>query len=173
MGDTDNSVSYNNSALGLNKNNIDVIISDGNWNYHKLINCNHRKIVKVKKDKRGKFLRDEKNNLIKEIIKKDYRNNNNNNIPLDCDRHIIDKAETCLAETMNGSLRGRFARFNRRTKSYSKSYLGLYNAVLLWVNRDMLIENRIRYSSYCGKWKQNVNEVDSSNSSNNVKVKVA
>jgi hypothetical protein len=58
---------------------------------------------------------------------------------------------------MNGSLRGRFARFNRKTKSFSKSYKGLYNAVFLWVNRDMLLENRVRYSSYCGKQKQKQN----------------
>jgi hypothetical protein len=56
---------------------------------------------------------------------------------------------------MNGSLRGRFARFNRRTKAHSKSYEGLYNAVFLWVNRNMLIENRVRYSSYCGRCESN------------------
>ena len=59
-GDTDDSISYNNNILGLNRNKIDTIISDGNWNYHKLINCNHRKIVKIKKDKKGKFLKDKK-----------------------------------------------------------------------------------------------------------------
>jgi hypothetical protein len=147
-GDTDNSSSYDNSVLGLNRNKIGIITSDGNWNYHRLINCNQRKIVKIKKDKKGKFLRDEKDNLIKTITEKKYTNNK---ILPDCDKHIIDKAETCLVETMNGSLRGRFARFNRKTKSYSKSYEGLYNAVLLWVNRDMLLENRLRYSSYCRK----------------------
>jgi IS1 family transposase len=148
-GDKEDSISYNNDILGLNRNKIDIITSNGNWNYHKLINCSYRKIVKIKKDKRGKFLRDEKNNLVKDIIKKEYRNDNNKLI--DCDKHIIDKSETCLVETMNGGLRGRFARFNRKTKSYSKSYIGLYNAVFLWVNRDILIENRIRYSSYCNK----------------------
>jgi hypothetical protein len=147
-GNTEDSMGYENP----NKNKINIMVSDGNWNYHKLINCNHRKIVKIKKDKRGKFLRDKRGNLIKEITEKEY---NNNNMLIDCNKHIVDKSETCLVETMNGSLRGRFARFNRRTKSYSKSYTGLYNAVFLWVNRDMLIENRIRYSSYCNKNEHN------------------
>jgi IS1 family transposase len=129
-GDTDDSSSYDNSLLGLNRNKVGIITSDGNWSYHKLINCNQRKIVKIKKDKKGKFLRDEKDNLIKETKEKEYKNDN---ILLDCDKHIIDKAKTCLVETINGSLRGRFARFNRRTKSCSKSYEGLCNAVLLWV----------------------------------------
>jgi hypothetical protein len=156
-GDTDDSVSYNNSVFGLNRNKIGIISSDGNWSYHRLVKCNQRKIVKIKKDKKGKFLRDEKDNLIKETTKREYKNNKT---LLDCDKHIIDKAETCLVETMNGSLRGRFARFNRRTKSYSKSYTGLYNAVFLWVNRDMLLENRVRYSSYCRNEGQNVDNID-------------
>jgi hypothetical protein len=101
-----------------------------------------------KKDKKGKYLKNKEGKLMKVITEKNY--NTRHNFPLDCDKHIVDKAETCLVE--NGSLRGRFARFNRRTKSYSKSFKGLEIAVYLWLNRDRLIENRLRYSSYCGKY---------------------
>jgi hypothetical protein len=41
---------------------------------------------------------------------------------------------------------------------YSKSYEGLYNTVLLWVNRDALLKNRLRYSSYCGRSRNNGSE---------------
>lgn len=35
--------------------------------------------------------------------------------------HLADKAETCLVEAKNSSLRDNLARLNRKTKKYSKS----------------------------------------------------
>jgi IS1 family transposase len=37
------------------------------------------------------------------------------------DRHIITKAETALVESKNSSIGHYFARFNRKTKRYSKN----------------------------------------------------
>ena len=54
--------------------------------------------------------------------------------------------ETCLVEAWNSSLRGRFARFNRKTKSFSKSIKSVYNTVLMWVYRDVYLQNIKRYS---------------------------
>jgi hypothetical protein len=33
-----------------------MIAGDSNWSYHRLINFNHRKIVKIKKTKKENFL---------------------------------------------------------------------------------------------------------------------
>jgi hypothetical protein len=85
-GDAEDSISYNNSLLGLNRNKIGIITGDGNWSYRKLIECNRRKIVKKKKrkeKKKGKFLEDEKDNLLKDIKEKEYKNDNK--IFLDCE----------------------------------------------------------------------------------------
>jgi len=38
------------------------------------------------------------------------------------EQHIITKAETHLIESANSSIRDNLARFNRRTKRYSKSF---------------------------------------------------
>ena len=35
-------------------------------------------------------------------------------------KHVIDKAETCLVEAKNSSYRDNLARLNRKTKKYSK-----------------------------------------------------
>lgn len=91
-------------------NYIDIIATDGNYSYDKVINTNRY------------------------------------SINIDCNKHITDKKETCLVESYNGSLRERLARFNRRTKSYSKSFNNMYDAIYLCVNRDMLIKNRRKYA---------------------------
>jgi IS1 family transposase len=180
-------------TIGNNRNVINNIITDGNWQYHKQIKCNSRRTVKVIKDKKNKNrlvrlnkdtkeqiklvdykeelakeenknktdeeldkLKEEtkeKNKQIKEnsIILKEIREEDYIMDPclLHCNKHIIDKAETSLVETMNGSLRGHIARFIRRTKSFSKNLENLCDAVLLWIYRDTLVENKIRYASYC------------------------
>ena len=51
-------------------------------------------------------------------------------------RHVISKAETCLVEAKNSSLRDMLARLNRRTKRYSKSIRMLRYAVHLWMLKD-------------------------------------
>lgn len=47
-------------------------------------------------------------------------------------QHIIDKAETCLVEAKNSSLRDMLARLNRRTKRYSKCPIMLRQAIAMW-----------------------------------------
>jgi len=60
-------------------------------------------------------------------------------IPNLCDKretkHIIDKAETCLVEAFNSSMRDRLARLGRKTKAYSKSQEMLEISLTLWVER--------------------------------------
>jgi IS1 family transposase len=58
-------------------------------------------------------------------------------------RHIIDKAETCLVEAKNSSLRDMLARLNRRTKRYSKCPVMLRQAIAMWRFSD------IAQSIYC------------------------
>jgi hypothetical protein len=95
----------------------------------------------------------EKNKQIKEnsIILKEIREEDYIIDPclLQRNKHIIDKAEISLVETMNGSLRGHIARFIRRTKSFSKNFENLCDAVLLWIYGDTLTENKIRYVGCC------------------------
>jgi insertion element IS1 protein InsB len=52
----------------------------------------------------------------------------------------ITKAETHLIESSNSSIRDNLARFNRRTKRYSKSWEMLRITLTLFFNRDLLEE---------------------------------
>lgn len=47
-------------------------------------------------------------------------------------QHVASKSETCLIEARNSSLRDCVARFNRRSKRYSKSFLMMELSVYLW-----------------------------------------
>lgn len=144
-----NKVLYdNNTANTYNpiKNQVDIIATDGNWSYHKAIKCNYRKIVKIKKNSNSKPIKDSNNKVIKTIIKKEYTQNNKSKYTIDCNQHIVDKAETCCVECKWSSLRGRIPRFIRRTKCYAKSFLSILNGVNIWVNRDFYLDNVRRYS---------------------------
>jgi IS1 family transposase len=52
-------------------------------------------------------------------------------------KHMVDKAETCLIEAKNSSLRDMLARLNRRTKRYSKCPIMLRQAVAMWRFKDI------------------------------------
>ena len=52
--------------------------------------------------------------------------------------HIITKAETCLVESKNSLIRHYLARFNRRTKRYSKAFDMIFNSIFLFFNRKHL-----------------------------------
>jgi IS1 family transposase len=54
-------------------------------------------------------------------------------------RHVVDKAETCLVEAKNSSLRDMLARLNRKTKRYSKCPIMLRQAVAMWANRELAL----------------------------------
>lgn len=51
--------------------------------------------------------------------------------------HIITKAETHLIESSNSSIRDNLARFNRRTKRYSKSWEMLDITLNLFFNQHL------------------------------------
>jgi insertion element IS1 protein InsB len=53
--------------------------------------------------------------------------------------HIITKAETALVESKNSLLRHFLARFNRRTKRFSKTIDMINNSILLLFNKKLLI----------------------------------
>jgi insertion element IS1 protein InsB len=54
------------------------------------------------------------------------------------DNHIITKTETCLVESKNSLIRHYLARFNRRTKRYSKTFDMIFNSIFLFFNRKHL-----------------------------------
>ncbi len=54
-------------------------------------------------------------------------------------KHVVTKAETCLVEAKNSSLRDMLARLNRRTKRYSKSIDMLRYSVWLWMRKDFAL----------------------------------
>ena len=59
-------LTYNNIMYGTNRNNINIIATDGNWEYYKVIKCSERKTVKILKDnKNGKVLKDKDNKIIR------------------------------------------------------------------------------------------------------------
>jgi len=48
------------------------------------------------------------------------------------EKHIASKSETCLIEAKNSSIRDCLARFNRKTKRYSKSLEMMQLSLYLW-----------------------------------------
>jgi insertion element IS1 protein InsB len=56
------------------------------------------------------------------------------------ERLTITKAQTHLIESSNSSIRDNLARFNRRTKRYSKSWEMLRITLTLFFNRGLLEE---------------------------------
>jgi insertion element IS1 protein InsB len=54
------------------------------------------------------------------------------------EQHHTTKAETSLVESFNSLLRHYLARFNRRTKRYSKSIRMIVASLTLFFNQDML-----------------------------------
>ena len=74
--------------------------------------------------------------------------------------------ETCLVESFNGSLRGRFARFNRRTKAYSKSFNNLKDTVFIWVNREQYLANIKVYSNRFIYDNISINNTNNTNNTN-------
>ena len=53
--------------------------------------------------------------------------------------HIETKKETALVESKNSLLRHYLARFNRKTKRYSKSLEMINNSILLLFNKSILV----------------------------------
>ena len=53
--------------------------------------------------------------------------------------HYFTKAETALVESFNSLIRHYLARFNRKTKRYSKAIDMIYNSILMLFNKNLLI----------------------------------
>ena len=56
--------------------------------------------------------------------------------------HIQTKAQTHLIEAANSSIRDNLARFNRRSKRYSKSWTMLDQTLTLFFNRHLIESNK-------------------------------
>lgn len=54
-------------------------------------------------------------------------------------RHLITKAETSLVESKNSLIRHYLARFNRKTKRYSKAIDMIENSLLMLFNKKLLL----------------------------------
>jgi len=51
--------------------------------------------------------------------------------------HTMTKSETHLIESFNSSIRDNLARFNRRTKRFSKNIKALHYTLKLFIHRDI------------------------------------
>lgn len=54
-------------------------------------------------------------------------------------RHVVTKAETSLVESKNSLIRHYLARFNRRTKRYSKAFDMIGHSLLILFNKQLLL----------------------------------
>jgi insertion element IS1 protein InsB len=55
------------------------------------------------------------------------------------DKHYMTKAETSLVESFNSLIRHYLARFNRKTKRYSKALDMIYNSIMMLFYKDLLL----------------------------------
>tara|TARA_B100000003_G_scaffold134373_1_gene120583 strand:- start:20 stop:319 length:300 start_codon:yes stop_codon:yes gene_type:complete len=55
------------------------------------------------------------------------------------ERHIMTKKETALVESKNSLIRHYLARFNRKTKRYSKAVDMIENSILMLFNKKLLL----------------------------------
>jgi insertion element IS1 protein InsB len=54
-------------------------------------------------------------------------------------KHYFTKAETALVESFNSLIRHYLARFNRKTKRYSKALDMIHNSILILFNKNILL----------------------------------
>ena len=55
------------------------------------------------------------------------------------ERHIVTKAETSLVESKNSLIRHYLARFNKKTKRYSKAFDMILNSLLILFHKASLL----------------------------------
>jgi len=55
------------------------------------------------------------------------------------EQHIITKAETSLVESKNSLIRHYLARFNRKTKRYSKAFDMIFASLLILFHKELLL----------------------------------
>ena len=61
--------------------------------------------------------------------------------------YIVDKSETCLVESNNSNIRSNLARFNRRTKAFSRDISSIEDAMYLYVYKNKIQNNIVRYAN--------------------------
>ena len=61
--------------------------------------------------------------------------------------YIVDKSETCLVESNNSNIRSNLARFNRKTKSFSRNITSMEDAMYLHIYKDKIQNNILRYAN--------------------------
>ena len=61
--------------------------------------------------------------------------------------YIVDKSETCLVESNNSNIRSNIARFNRRTKAFSRDITSIEDAMYLYVYKNKIQNNIVRYAN--------------------------
>ena len=61
--------------------------------------------------------------------------------------YIVDKSETCLVESNNLNIRSNLARFNRKTKSFSRDITSMEDAMYLHIYKDKIQNNILRYAN--------------------------
>ena len=54
-------------------------------------------------------------------------------------KHCVTKAETSLVESKNSLIRHYLARFNRRTKRYSKAFDMIFNSLFILFHKSLLL----------------------------------
>ena len=54
-------------------------------------------------------------------------------------KHIVTKAETSLVESKNSLIRYYLARFNRKTKRYSKAFDMIFASLVILFNKSLLL----------------------------------
>lgn len=54
-------------------------------------------------------------------------------------KHVVTKSETALVESKNSLIRHYLARFNRKTKRFSKSLDMIYYSILILFNKNLLL----------------------------------
>jgi len=55
------------------------------------------------------------------------------------DRHVVSKAETSLVESKNSLIRHYLARFNRKTKRYSKTLDMIFHSLMVFFYKTLLL----------------------------------
>lgn len=55
------------------------------------------------------------------------------------ERHLVTKSETSLVESKNSLIRHYLARFNRKTKRFSKAFDMIFNSVLILFHKKILL----------------------------------
>jgi len=105
-----------------------------------IVSC--RRIVKKAKNKAGKVKRfySDANSCYRETFKRYYKK----------DKLKITKSETHLIESSNSSIRDNLARFNRKTKRYTKSLEMLKITLNIFIHRHLI--ERVKRLFVGGRW---------------------